>query len=178
MEIPTLETARLILRPFGPGDAEALHPMWIEPETIRYFPFKSEPDLARVERIVNHQAVHWEERGYGWWAIALKPGGEFAGWCGLQYLPDTDEVEVAYMLARPHWGKGLGTEAAVAATRFAFETLGMDWIVGIVHVGNRASQRVLEKLGGPERTRQIYFEMDSFRYLIKREVFSSLNGEK
>ena len=147
--------------------------MWLEPDTIRHFPFKSPLTLEMTERIVASQANHWEKHGYGWWALALPNTGEFIGWCGLQYLPDTDEVEVAYMLSKPLWGKGLGSEAAAAAVKFGFDSFPVAEIVGIVHRENIASQRVLEKVGGSSRTEANYFDMECYRYAINRESFST-----
>jgi ribosomal-protein-alanine N-acetyltransferase len=69
------------------------------------------------------------------------------GWNGLQYLPDTDEIEIGYILAKPFWNQGLTTEAAFEGLRFVFEELGLDEIVAIIHPENLASQRVAEKLG-------------------------------
>ncbi len=174
--IPILTTSHLVLRPFSKTDAAELFPMWVEPDTIRYFPFKSPLTLERTERIVEGQADHWERYDYGWWAVTLPGTGEFVGWCGLQYLPDTNEVEVAYMLAKKLWGQGLGSEAAAACVKFGFERLPVEEIVGIVHRQNVPSQRVLEKVGGTSRTEERYFDMDCFRYAINRESFVSATG--
>ena len=129
MNIPTLTTPRLTLRPFTEADAEPLHRILNEDGILRYFPRPDPPDLARVQRLVAGQLRHWEEHGLGWWAVELRSTGELRatgellGWNGLQYLPDTEEVEVGYLLSRRHWGQGLATEGAQAALRFGVETL-------------------------------------------------------
>jgi len=102
-------------------------------------------------------------------------GGQFAqqnpaliGWAGLQYLPETDEIEVGYLLDKGHWGRGLATEAARESVRFGFEDLGIETIVGVVHPENVASQRVLEKVGLSFVERSNYFGMNVYRYLMTR----------
>ena len=69
MNIPTLTTPRLTLRPFTEADAEPLHRILNEDGILRYFPRPDPPDLARVERLVAGQLRHWEEHGLGWWAV-------------------------------------------------------------------------------------------------------------
>lgn len=166
MTIPTLTTSRLTLRPFTERDVEPLHRILNEDGILRYFPRPEPPDPARVERLVAGQLRHWEEHGLGWWAVELRATGELLGWNGLQYLPETDEVEVAYLLSRSHWGRGLATEGARAALHFGFETLRSGSIVGIVHPDNIASQRVLEKSGLIFVNEADYFGMHIFRYVI------------
>ncbi|MCP4425237.1 MAG: GNAT family N-acetyltransferase [Chloroflexi bacterium] len=166
MIIPTITTSRLVLRPFTPQDAIHLHRILNEDDILRYFPGTKRPSLEQTQRMVQGQLKHWQKYGCGWWAVESRANNQFIGWCGLQYLPDTDEIEVAYLLDKAHWGRGLATEAGLSSLQFGFETLGLTQIVGIVHPENKASQRVLEKSGlyFVEQTR--YFGMDCYRYLI------------
>jgi arsenite methyltransferase len=173
MKIPTLQTPRLSLRPFHDGDAASLYPLMADPETIRHFPFKQAPSAEQVERMVAGQLRHWERHGHGWWAIELREPVEFIGWCGLQFLSETEEIEIGYLISKAHWGKGLATEAASAALGYAFGPLDLDALVGIVHPDNAGSRRVLEKLGGDSPVRDCYFEMDCFRYVVRRESFAA-----
>jgi ribosomal-protein-alanine N-acetyltransferase len=62
-------------------------------------------------------------------------------------VEDTDEVEIAYTLARPFWGLGLASEIAKALTDISLGPMGMADLVGVVSVGNAASRHVLEKVG-------------------------------
>ena len=171
MNIPTLTTPRLTLRPFTEADAEPLHRILNEDGILRYFPRPEPPDLARVQRLIAGQLRHWEEHGLGWWAVELRSTGELRatgellGWNGLQYLPDTEEVEVGYLLSRRHWGQGLATEGAQAALRFGVETLRLGSIIGIVHPENIASQRVLAKAGLTFINEADYFGMHVRRYV-------------
>ena len=144
-----------------------------QPDLLRYFPSSTPPELDRVERLINSQLKHWEQYGYGWWAVEEQGEQRFIGWCGLQFLPDTDEVEIAYMLDRGFWRRGLATEAAKESLRFGFEQLNLENIVAIVHPDNSASNRVAEKLGMTYVERKPYFGMDCFRYILTADQFKS-----
>lgn len=171
--IPTITTARLDLRPFTPGDEEALHRMMHQPDVMRYFPTKHPPSRERVQRLIASQLAHWAEHGYGWWAVEPRAEQRFIGWCGLQYLPDTDETEVAYHLDKDYWGQGLATEGAWASLEFGFDRLGLETIVAIVMPGNAASRRVIEKLGMGAGRRQEYFGVDCLRHELDRASFEA-----
>lgn len=73
------------------------------------------------------------------------------GWSGLSiptFLPAVlPAVEVGWMLARPEWGKGYATEAALAASEYGFGELGLDRLISLVYVENAASAAVAERLG-------------------------------
>ena len=171
MFIPSCETDRLTLRPFASADVNALHEIFSKPTVLRYFPNQTPPNRAQVERIINFQLSHWEKHGYGWWAVELTELKKMIGWCGLQFLPETGETEVAYLLEPEHWGHGFGTEAARYSLHYGFIDLGIKKIVAIVHPDNLASRRVIEKLGMHFVDRASYFGMDCFRYDLDTSSF-------
>ena len=67
----------------------------------------------------------------------------------------TPAVEVAWRLHRPYWGQGYATEAARAAIEDGFTRIGLKEIVAFTTLANKASQRVMERLG---MTRTIEFD--------------------
>lgn len=174
MAIPLRKTDRLTLRSFRAADVKPLHRIMGQPDMLRYFPSSSPPDMERVERIIKGQLDHWELYDYGWWAVEENEEGQFIGWAGLQFLPDTDEMEIAYMLDRVYWQRGLATEAANSGLQYGFHQLQAQQIVGIVHPENVASIRVLEKLGMTFIERKPYFGMDCFRYVLTNNMFPIL----
>ena len=139
-------------------------------DVLRYFPRTTPPPLERVEKLVASYLTHWEERGYGLWAVDLTATGEFMGRCGVQDITETGEVEVDVLLGRDYWGKGYATEAGRACIHFGFEIANAPALVGIVHPGHLASRRVIEKLGFKLIERREYFGMDCMRYELKREA--------
>lgn len=166
MVIPTVTTPRLMLRPFTPGDVAPLHRILNEPDILQYFPRPAAPSLDRVQALISRQLDHWQTHGLGWWAVQPHGHPELAGWNGLQFLDETGEVEIGYLLSHAFWGRGLATEGARAGLRYGFETLGLGQIIGLVHPENTASQRVLEKLGMTRTGPAVYFEMDLLRYVV------------
>jgi len=147
------------------------------PAVMRYFPNPSPPPLVKVQCMLERQGEHWLRYGYGWWALERLEEAGLIGWCGLQYLLETEETEVAYMLGERFWGQGLAPEAARAALWFGFERLGLKEIVGIVHVRNMRSQRVLAKIGFRHPTPASYFDMACLRSRITRAEYRVRPGE-
>jgi RimJ/RimL family protein N-acetyltransferase len=170
-EIPTITTERLVLRPFAEQDAGPLYDILAEEGVLRYFPNTSPPPRDRVGRFIAHQLKHWEEHGFGWWAVEPRERGELIGWNGLQYLPDTDEIEIGFLLAKDYWGQGLATEGARPGLWLGFETLRLERIVAVVHPENIASQRVIEKLGLTFTNEADYFGMHVYRYEIEAAAY-------
>lgn len=144
-----LETERLKLRRLLPEDLESLYALYRDPEIRRYFPegmLSYEETKEELEYFLNGHPKHPE---LGLWATILKETGDFIGRCGL--LPWTlegrHEVEVAFMLDKAYWGRGLATEAAESIAAYAFETLGLTRLVCLIDEENLASQRVAERIG-------------------------------
>jgi [ribosomal protein S5]-alanine N-acetyltransferase len=144
-----LETERLGLRRLTMCDLDALAVIYRDPEVRRYFPegtLEYEETKEELEWIID---VYYGQYGFGLWATTLKETNEFIGRCGL--LPWTidgrSEVEVAYLLAKPYWGRGLGTEAAQAVLDYGFEQLHLPRLICLIDPANEASIRVAEKIG-------------------------------
>lgn len=95
----------------------------------------------------------FERDGFGLMAAERLdiPTRPFIGFIGLS-VPTFDAhftpcVEIGWRLAREHWGTGLATEGARAVIHHAFSELRIDEVVSFTAVENRASRRVMEKIG-------------------------------
>lgn len=144
-----LETERLLLRQLESHDLDSLLRLYSDPEVRRYFP-EATLTLAETRAELEwHQNGHPQHPDLGLWATILKETRQFIGRCGL--LPWTidgqDEVEIAYLIAKPCWGQGLGTEAATSLRDYAFEQLGLKRLICLIDKDNQASKRVAEKIG-------------------------------
>jgi ribosomal-protein-alanine N-acetyltransferase len=166
MNIQVIATPRLVLRGLTRADTDSLQSILNDPEVLHFFPNPEPPGWERVQKIIDQQLIHWQEHGYGWWAVELRSSQELIGWAGLQFLPDTSETEVAYLLGKAYWGQGFATEAARASMKFGFETLKLNSIVAVVHPANKASIRVIEKLGMTFIDHTYYFEMEVYHYSL------------
>jgi len=167
MDSTTLTTERLILRLFTMNDIEDLFAITNETDIFRYFPTKTGWTIEKTERSIFHQIQHWDKYGYGQMAVTLTDSGQLMGWCGLEFLPETNETEVGYLLSKAFWGKGYATEAAKESVKFGVENVGLKEIIGLTDPENIASQKVLQKCGMTFTRRQVYFGMEMFRYAIQ-----------
>jgi RimJ/RimL family protein N-acetyltransferase len=147
----TLETERLVLRPLRDDDLDPLADLNADPEVMRFIGDGSTRDRQQTSDGLATARRHWDDQGFGLFATDLRKTGEFAGWIGLaipSFLPEVlPTVEIGWRLGRAFWGRGFATEGARAVQRFAFVDRDLDRIVSIRHVDNRASGRVMEKIG-------------------------------
>ncbi|MDT5268996.1 MAG: hypothetical protein QOH49_1182 [Acidobacteriota bacterium] len=164
-----LETARLRLRLFTPADLDRMCEITRNPEVTRYIgyghPLSREETQANLEKIMNG----FRRRGYGRWALERRDTGVLIGYCGLSSGNPDVGVELAYMLTREEWGKGLALEAARASLRYGFEALGGDSIAGLTFHDNGRSRKVLERLGMKFIRDARYYDFDCVHYAIARE---------
>ena len=172
---PLFKTNRLLARQLNPADAEHLYRLNSDKEVLKYtgdFPFQSVAEARQFLEGYKEYALH----GCGRWALELKDGGMFIGWCGLK-VHDENWVDLGFRLKKEFWNMGYATEAAWASLKFGFEIKGFDCIIARAAVANKASLRVLENLG------MRFWKWGSFEgvpfaafYRIYREDFTS--GEK
>jgi RimJ/RimL family protein N-acetyltransferase len=117
---------------------------------IRYIGDGAPWSEDRARQFVARQMAFERARGFCLWKLLPRlpeHRGDLIGFCGLQPLPETEEIEIGWWLARAWWGRGLATEAARAALRDGFERVGLERIVAIAQPANTASIRIMQKLG-------------------------------
>ncbi len=145
-----METERLVLRPLGPDDLEALVVLHAIPE-FWWYPLRRGATRIETEAFLQRRIEGWEANSFDLWAAIVRDTGALAGWAGLSeptFLPEImPAVEVGWRFDPAYWGRGYATEAGAAGLRFAFETLGLDRIVSIYEPENVKSGRVMERLG-------------------------------
>lgn len=144
----TLETPRLLLRPFTLDDAAAYFPLVSDPEINRYTGQDPVADIEGARAILRDYPLRdYAVHGFGRHAVVEKSSGEVVGFCGLKRLVDLGEVDIGYRFIQRTWGLGYATESAREALRWGREELKLARIVGLVVPGNDASVHVLGKLG-------------------------------
>jgi len=116
---------------------------------MEHFPATLTP--GQSDMFVDRIEHHFEQHGWGLWAIEVAQSHDFIGYVGLWPATFTAHftpaVEVGWRLSHPHWGFGYATEAARAAIGDGFLRLDLDEIVSFAPTGNLRSQRVMQKLG-------------------------------
>jgi RimJ/RimL family protein N-acetyltransferase len=171
----SLETPRLRLRRLVAGDENDLIALDSDPEVMRHVGSPAgvkspEETKERVKRRVGDSARE-DPTGLGFWRIEGRTDGVFHGLGALIRMPDGDDVEVAYRLARSAWGRGLATEAAGALVSHALVTLGLPRVVAVTYPENIASQRVLDKLGFERRGLAHYKGVETTFHVLAREAW-------
>lgn len=171
-----LETARLFLRPFNKNDIDSVFVMRSDMDVMRFI---REPQRwrAEAESWVELVSSHWKDERIGFCAVIEKSSKRFVGWCGLWRLKETDEVEVGYALIKDFRGQNYATEAAGAFLIYGFEKLGLDKIVAVARPENRASWRVMERLGMTYDYTGKFYERDLVHYSITREDFFNASSQ-
>lgn len=145
---PTLTTDRLLLRPFGDGDADALFALHSNAFVLRYWDSPPWSERSRAARFLAACRTMAEEGTGARVAIDRASDGEFLGWCSLsQWNPDFRSASLGYCLTEASWGHGYATEAARAVLAWAFDTLDLNRVQAEADTRNIGSARVLEKLG-------------------------------
>ncbi|MCA9951196.1 MAG: GNAT family N-acetyltransferase [Anaerolineales bacterium] len=144
-----LESKRLILRHLEMSDLAALFALYQDPEMIKYIP-DAPLTLAETKRDLEYFANgHPKLPELGLWATIHKETGQFIGRCGLLpwEIDGNHETEIAFMIDKPYWGQGLGTEVAQALLAYGQNKLGLTRMVCLIEDGNAASIRIAEKIG-------------------------------
>jgi RimJ/RimL family protein N-acetyltransferase len=144
--VVVVTTPRLLLRTFRRDDLPLYAALNADPEVAEYLggPLTREQsdDIAAWA-----QEVHAEE-GIGLMAVERREDGAFLGMCGLHHQESfPDDVEVAWRLAREHWGHGYATEAATAWLDLAFGPMDLPRVISIADRPNVRSIAVMRRLG-------------------------------
>jgi [ribosomal protein S5]-alanine N-acetyltransferase len=167
-ELPlVIETPRVKLRPQQDSDADALFPYVSDPALTRMVTWAAHKDIEETREWIRSASELVAAGTDMVWTIEHE--GAPVGCLGLHGIRwgvraiRVDRAEMGYWLAKPLWGKGLMTEAATAATRWAFETFGLHKVTISCFEGNIGSQRVIEKVG--------------YRYLCRSDEDSWRDGK-
>lgn len=169
--MPAIETARLRLRCFTERDLEDYVPIFAIQNIPVTLPLGSVP-LEQVREAAqaayNYFTCHWQQHGFGVWAVCDRVNHKLIGQCGLNCLPDSYEVEVLYRLERAYWNQGLATEATKASLRYGFEQVQLDKIVALTLPHHLASRRVMEKAGLHYKKDAHIYGLDVVYYTLHR----------
>ncbi len=148
LQTPTLQTARLRLRPFTGGDANALFALHSNAYVLRYWDAPPWTERGRAERFITACRQMAEEGTGARVAMDRVADGAFLGWCSLtRWNPAYRSASLGYCLDEAAWGHGYATEAARALLEWAFGTLDLNRVQAETDTRNTASAHVLEKLG-------------------------------
>ena len=96
--------------------------------------------------IISLKTNNYKRNGFGRWALVTKGDKEVIGWCGLKKHED-NTVDIGYRIFKNQWNKGYATEASIACLEYGFQVFELDEIIANAATENKASIRVMEKIG-------------------------------
>jgi RimJ/RimL family protein N-acetyltransferase len=150
-----LETPRLTLRRWQECDRAPFAQMNADPVVMHFF--AAPMTHQQSEEAIDRYLTAFDRDGFSFFAAIERDTGAFAGTIGLQIMRDAvpnlpqPAVEIGWRLTQSAQGQGLATEGARTIVDFAFNKLGLDEVVAITALPNRASRHVMEKLGMTHR---------------------------
>jgi RimJ/RimL family protein N-acetyltransferase len=144
-----ITTPRLTLRLWRDDDLASFAALNADPEVMKYLP--KILDHSESDALINRIRLHFDEYGFGPWALEITGTGDFIGFTGLSIARFeahfTPCVEIGWRLARAYWGQGYASEAARAGLAYGFDTLNLHEVVAFTTTGNRRSRAVMERIG-------------------------------
>lgn len=148
LSTPTLQTARLRLRPFAQDDADALYALQSNPRVLRYWDAPPWTEPARAQAFLAACLQMQEEGSGARFALETLADNAFIGWCSMfRWNREYRSLGIGYCLDEPAWSQGYATEAVHAMLQWAFGALDLNRVEAELDTRNAASARVLEKLG-------------------------------
>lgn len=168
-----LQSERLRLRPLAAADREPLHQLWTDPDVRRFLWDDRVIDRDTVDGVIARSGELFEAEGFGLYALERPGEDTLLGACGMYRFPEK-EPELIYSLARSCWGQGFATEVSRVIIVDAFERLGFARVLARTDTPNRASVRVMERLGMRFEGESVENGLPTVRYSIAREAWEAL----
>lgn len=146
----TIETERLILRPFTMADAEPMYRNWAsDDEVTKFLTWPTHSSVEVTKMVLTDWTASYAKPDFYNWAIVLKENGpEPIGSIAAVGIDEKTEcVEMGYCMSRAHWRKGIMAEALTALIGFLFDEVGFNRIQADHDPNNPGSGRVMQKSG-------------------------------
>ena len=141
------ETARMRAEPIGPEHRDGLIALLGDPRVGATLSGIADPDA--VDAQICRMTARWERDGFGLYAFLDRDTGALVARGGPQrcHVAGRDDVEVGWTVVPERWNQGFATELGAASIEVAFGPLALPDVVSFTLPDNRASRRVMEKLG-------------------------------
>ena len=141
-----VETKRLYLRELNVNDADSFYRLNLDKEVMKYTGDKPFVNIEKSKEFLENYD-HYKKYGFGRWAVINKENDEFLGWCGLKFTENLNEYDIGFRFFKKYWNKGYATESARICVNYGINNLKISEIIGRAMLENKASIRVLEKIG-------------------------------
>ena len=153
-----------------PEDLDGYRALFLDKGVEKWL--RPEPELPLTEGDVfaklSEDRWHWDQHGFGPWALLERESGELVGRAGLKWqtVDGDQEVELGWVVRSDRWEHGYATEAGRVGIEWGPE-LGIDELVALIMEDNAASRRVAEKLGMKEAGVTAHAGLDHLVYRLK-----------
>lgn len=145
---PILETDRLVLRELKEDDAIDILSCFSNKEVLRYYGQKPLTSIDQVQQIIRNFSMNFNEKRGIKWGIELKGREGIVGTIGFQeWTQEHQRADLSYALYPDNWGNGYASEAVCKVVSYGFEELAIKRIGAVVFTENKASIKLLTKLG-------------------------------
>ncbi len=149
MNLPSIKTQRLILRPLSVGDGEHIYKGLTDQNNsaVRFYGVEFQLLEDAQIHIDWLESLLKEQKGV-WWSIGFHSQPALIGACGLYHLSKQHKkAEIEFWLQPPYWKQGIMTEALPQVVGYGFEELGLHRIEAFVETHNSVTKDLLQKVG-------------------------------
>jgi ribosomal-protein-alanine N-acetyltransferase len=169
--MPELATAQLALRPVATADRARLLAIFRDPYVRRYLWDSQITGFEEVDRIIAASEASFRQHGMGLWCAVERnaESAETIGFAGLRPTPG-GEFELIYGFLPEHWGRGFASECARALMVDGFAR-GLERIWAGTDLENKASERVMRRLGMRFDRREVVNGLPQIFYVVERGAF-------
>jgi len=153
-------TERFVLRQMTLSDTSGIYELDSDPDVNKYIGNQPISTLQEAKERIQDVMEQYKQYGMGRLVIEDKVTNEFIGWTGIKYetrVRSYPYYDIGYRLIPRYWGKGIGTETAIASLEYGFNVLKLQKICGAADIDNVGSNKILSKIG-LKLTEQFTFE--------------------
>lgn len=164
----TLETKRLILRPFEINDAESMFNNWAKDhEVTKYLTWCPHQSIDETAIIINKFIERANSANLYSFGIVVKEENKLIGSIDIVGFEDGIPV-IGYCMSKAYWNKGIMTEACQKIVDFLF-SIGYNKIRIDAVKENIGSNRVIQKCGGVLfNTEEEYFKQKDQTFTVNQ----------
>lgn len=166
VSVPRLRTQRLVLREYRLEDFDDFAAHLADPDSTAI----GAADRRTAWRLFGCHAGGWLLQGAGWWSVELAETGQVVAGVGAFFREAAPEIEIGWHTYRAFRGKGIASEAAAEAVRYAFEVRGELSVNALITAGNEPSIRVAKRIGMKYAAETELFGEPIGRYTLERKV--------
>lgn len=174
---PVLETPRLRLRPPRLTDLEDIYRLGSDPQVMQHITPGKTQSRAEAKADLEKRIRQSDDR-LGYWITEEKHSGDFVGWMALKPLEQSGNIEIGYRFLAEKWGRGYATEGSQRILAYAFEELILPKVVAVAREENRASTRVMEKMGLKFIGKGRYYGVECVYYELWRAEYLQAKNKK